>query len=139
MLIKLIEIQQRNLDDLAQCRIKLNDKLFLEQRQMSQLQSYQKDLSGVSTMIHSLNMQNQQTMRSQVQNLIGYQQQRLSLTESDLKRQNKMIRQQIGQLKGIETVARRRQEKAEQAQELLEQFQNDELAIQAFLRNRSGE
>lgn len=139
MLIKLIEIQQRNLDDLAQYRIKLNNKLFQEQDQMSQLQSYEKALTGVGTMTHSLNMQNQQTMKAQVQNLIGYQQQRLSLTESDLNRQNGLIRHQIVQLKSIETVARRRQEKAEQAQELLEQFQNDELAIQAFLRNRSGE
>lgn len=139
MLTKLIEIQQRNLDDLAQYRVKLNNKLFQEKDQMSQLQSYEKALTGVSTMSHSLNMQNQQRMKAQVQNLIGYQQQRMSLTQSDLNRQNHLIRQQIVQLKSIETVARRRQEKAEQAQELLEQFQNDELAIQGFLRNRSGE
>ncbi len=138
MLIKLIEIQQRNLDDLAQYRIKLNDKLFQEQSQMSQLQSYQKDLTNVSTMTHSLNMQNQETMKAQLKNMIDYQQQQLSLTEADLKRQNSMIQQQVAQLKSIETVAQRRQAKAELEKELFEQFQNDELATQAFLRNRNG-
>ncbi len=139
MLMKLIEMQQRNLEDLAQYRIKLNDKLSQEQSQMSQLKSYEKDLTGVGAMTSSLNMQNQQTMKVQIQNMIGYQQQRLSLTQADLKRQNNLIRQQIGQLKGIETVAQRRQAKVELAKELAEQFQNDELAIQAFLRNRNGE
>lgn len=137
MLIKLMDIQQKKLEELAQQRIALNDKLYREQHHISQLQGYQKDLASGVGGVQILNMQNQQSMKTQIQNLIDSQQQQLALTEADLTRQNSLIRQQIGQLKGIETVAQRRQAKAELERELLEQFQNDELATQTFLRDRS--
>ena len=77
-----------------------------------------------------------QSMRNQVDGLIDNQQFEIDLHEADLLRQNTLISQKIGQVKGFESVLRRRESKAQLAQDIAEQFQNDELAIQVFLRNR---
>jgi len=74
MLIKLMGIQQKKLEELAQQRIALNDKLYREQHHISQLQGYQKDLTGGMGSAQILNMQNQQSMKTQIHNLIDFQQ-----------------------------------------------------------------
>ena len=136
MLNRLIGIEQKKLDELSAQRVQFHEQLQRKKYHISQLATYQQALtanSGDSQVLHLLNMQ---SLRNQVDGLIDNQQFEIDLHEADLLRQNTLISQKIGQVKGFETVLRRRESKAQLAQDIAEQFQNDELAIQVFLRNR---
>jgi len=136
MLNKLIVIEQKKLDELAMQRIQFNEQLQRKKYQVSQLAIYQQALTANSGDSQVLHLQNMQSMRNQLDGLIDNQQFEIDLHEADLLRQNTLISQKIGQVKGFETVIRRRESKAQLAQDIAEQFQNDELAIQVFFRHR---
>ncbi|SQD78659.1 flagellar FliJ family protein [Moritella yayanosii] len=136
MLNRLIGIEQKKLDALSAQRVQFNEQLQRKKYQISQLATYQQALTANNGDSQVLHLQNMQSMRNQVDGLIDNQQFEIDLHEADLLRQNTLISQKIGQVKGFESVLRRRESKAQLAQDIAEQFQNDELAIQVFLRNR---
>ncbi|MCJ8349452.1 flagellar FliJ family protein [Moritella sp.] len=136
MLNRLIGIEQKKLDELSAQRVQFHEQLQRKKYHISQLATYQQALTANSGDSQVLHLQNMQSMRNQVDGLIDNQQFEIDLHEADLLRQNTLISQKIGQVKGFETVLRRRESKAQLAQDIAEQFQNDELAIQVFLRNR---
>lgn len=136
MLNKLIDIEQNKLDELAKQRVYFNEQLQHKKRHISQLASYQQVLTVNQNNKHALHLQNMHSMRSQVEGLIDKQQFEVDLHEADLLRQNELVSKKIGQIKGFETVVKKREIKTQLAQDISEQFQHDELAVQVFLRNK---
>ena len=137
MLNKYKDLQQGKLDELSLQRSHINDRLTGQQQQLSQLQQYQQNLTNVSSLTDALSLQNQHTMSKQVEKLVDFQQQQLSLTQVDLNRQNVLIKQQFCHYKGLESISRKKEAIAEQKSLQQEQFSNDEIATQAFLRQKN--
>jgi len=136
MLKKLIGIEQNNLDELAKQRVYFNEQLQHKKHHVAQLASYQQLLTVNQNNKQVLHLQNMQSMRNQVEGLIDKQQFEVDLHEADLFRQNELVSKKIGQIKGFETVVKKRESKTQLAQDIIEQFQHDELAVQIFLRNK---
>ena len=141
MLPRFQEIQQQRLNTLGDARKTLNQKLLRAEHNLIQLHQYQQTLStdnDDTARIDNFSLQNQQSMKNQIGNMIGLARQERDSTRGELEQQTWLIKQQLCQIKSIDLVIDKRASRQAAEQDLQEQVQQDELAMQAYVLRLAG-
>lgn len=133
MLTKFQTIQQQQLAALGEQRNELNQQLSSGQHNLEQLHQYQQSLTMPGASFDVFTMTNRLSMQNQIVTMIDTVEQKIVLTQIDIARQGQLIKQQLGQIKGIDMVLDKRALAKLAEQELNEQTQQDELSVQSYL------
>lgn len=127
MLKSFLDVQQRELEQLGQERSRLQQRLQLEQRRQQDLDACRDNLGRGLAMSNSLSLQNLGGMRQQLDKIGAFQAQQTALAGVDLEYQEKILRAQLGKVKGLEHVLQQRELQRRAQEQRTEQKSSDEM------------
>lgn len=127
MLKSYLDVQQRELEQLGQERGRLQQRLQQEQQRQQDLEACRENLGKGLPMSNPLLMQNLAGMRQQLDKIGAFQAQQAALAGVDLAYQEKVLRAQLGKVKGLEHVLQQRELQVRVQVQRKEQKQSDEL------------
>lgn len=127
MLKSYLDVQQRELEQLGQERGRLQQRLQQEQRRQQELEACRENLGKGLAMSNTLLLQNLAGMRQQLDRIGAFQAQQTALAGVDLAHQEKILRAQLGRVKGLEHVLQQREQQQRTQLARREQKQSDEM------------
>lgn|GEM_PF-1308390 len=130
MLKTYLDVQQRELEQLGQERGRLQQRLQQEQQRQQDLQACRDNLGRGVPLSNPLLLQNLAGMRQQLDRISAFQAQQTALAGVDLAYQEKLLRAQLGRVKGLEHVLQQRELQARALVQRREQKQSDEMTAQ---------
>jgi len=122
-----LDVQQRELEQLGQERGRLQQRLQQEQQRQQDLDAVRGNLGKGLAMSNPLLLQNLAGMRQQLDKIGAFQAQQTALAGVDLAYQEKVLRAQLGKVKGLEHVLQQRELQLRAQVLRKEQKQSDEL------------
>ena len=129
MLKSYLDVQQRELEQLGQERGRLQQRLAQEQKRQQDLEACRENLGRGLPMSNPLLLQNLAGMRQQLDKIGAFQAQQTALAGVDLAYQEKILRAQLGRVKGLEHVLQQRELQLRAQVLRREQKQSDELTV----------